>query len=42
MLLLIGNPLEFSALLTLLGIALVLTGAGGISADSPLRRALRR
>lgn len=42
MLLLIGNPLEFSALLTLLGIVLVLTGAGGISADSPLRRALRR
>lgn len=42
MLLLIGNPLEFSVLLAVLGIVLMLTGAGGISADAPLRRALRR
>lgn len=42
LLLLIGNPLEFSVLLALLGVVLMLTGAGGISADAPLSRALRR
>lgn len=42
LLLFIGNPLEFTVLLALLGVVLVLTGAGGISADAPARRALRR